>query len=154
LKFLGHGLAVITACVLSGLAIGVPVDDVVVSQAWIGAAPPTVRVNAGYLRLENKGTRSVILSGAESPRFARIEMHRSEMHNGTYSMHRQYSLVIAEGETLSFAPGGLHLMLFEPSPPPRPKELIPLTLILADGRRVPVKAEVRPPQPGAGHHNH
>jgi copper(I)-binding protein len=45
-------------------------------------------------------------------------------------------------------------MLFEPAPAPRPKEIIPLTLIFADGQRVPVKAEVRPPQPGTGHHNH
>lgn len=137
-----------------GLPIGVRADDVLVAQAWITAAPPVVRVNAGYLKLENRGKRSVILAGAESPRFARIEMHRSEMKDGNYSMHRQYSLVLAGGEKLSFAPGGLHLMLFEPSPAPRPKEIIPLTLIFANGQRVTVKAEVRPPQSGAGHHQH
>ena len=147
-------LAIILACALPGFSPGAWADDVIVTQAWINAAPPVVRVNAGYLQLENKGMRSVILSGAESPRFSRIEMHRSEMHNGVYSMHRQYSLVLANGEKLSFAPGGLHLMLFEPTPAPRPKEIIPLTLIFANGERVTVKAEVRPPQPDGGHHRH
>lgn len=151
---LRKGLAIILACALHGLSHGAQADNVVVTQAWITAAPPVVRVNAGYLRVENKGTRSVILSGAESPRFTRIEMHRSEMHNGIYSMHRQYSLVLAGGQSLSFAPGGLHLMLFDTSSAPRPKELIPLTLIFADGQRVTVKAEVRPPQPDGGHHMH
>ena len=152
--FARKGYAALAACVLFGLSPGAWTGELIVTQAWINAAPPVVRVNAGYLRVENKGTRSVILVGADSPRFARIEMHRSEMTNGVYSMHRQYSLVLAGGEKLTFAPGGLHFMLFEPASPPRPKEIIPLTLIFANGQRVTVKAEVRPPQPGTAHHHH
>ncbi len=146
--------AIILACTLHGFSLATWADDVIVTQAWISAAPPVVRMNAGYLRVENKGTSNLILSGAESPRFARIEMHRSEMHDGVYSMQRQYSLVLAGGQSISFAPGGLHLMLFGSDPAPRPNEIIPLTLIFADGQRVPVKAEVRPPQSGAGRHHH
>jgi hypothetical protein len=149
-----NGVAVIAACALQGFPVAVWPGDVIVTQAWISAAPPTVRVNAGYLRVENKGTRNLILVGAESPRFAGVEMHRSEMQDGVYSMHRQYSLVIAGGQSISFAPGGLHFMLFGSAAAPRPKEIIPLTLIFADGERVPVRAEVRPPQSGVGHHNH
>ena len=146
--------AVAAAGALQGFVVGAWAADVSVTQAWINAAPQVVRVNAGYLRLENNGAHSVILTGAESPRFARIEMHRSEMQYGVYSMHRQYSLVIEAGQTLTFAPGGLHFMLFDPATPPRPKEVIPLTLIFADGQRLPVQAGVHPPQSGAGHHNH
>ncbi|MBI1731442.1 MAG: copper chaperone PCu(A)C [Gammaproteobacteria bacterium] len=128
--------------------------EIAATGAWIAAAPPVAGVNAGYLELTNKGAQSATLTGAESPRFARIEMHRSDMQNGVNTMRRESALEVPAGGTLPFAPGGLHLMLFSGAPPPRTGESIPLTLIFADGVRIPVTAEVRPFSPGAGSHQH
>ena len=147
-------MTVVFASILPCLFPGAASAEVIATDAWISAAPPVVRVNAGYLNLQNHSDHSLNLVGAESPRFARIEIHRSEMHNGINSMRREASLALGPGAVLSFAPGELHLMLFEPDPAPQPGEVIPLTLIFADGLRVPVDAEVRAAQPGAGHHNH
>ncbi len=149
-----YGLTFILVCMLSSLPLPAGAADITATDLWISAAPPVVRVNAGYMKLTNNGTDGVILVGAESPRFARIEMHLSEMKSGTYAMHRQYSLLLEGGKSLTFAPGGLHLMLFDATQSQKPKEKIPLTLIFADGLRIAVKAEVRPLQSGAGHHNH
>lgn len=130
-------------------------DGITVTEPWIAAGPPVVKVNAGYLHLANDGTGPVTLTGAESPRFARIEMHRTEITDGKGSMRRETALDIAPGAALEFSPGGLHLMLFAGTPAPVIGETIPVTLLFADGRRVEVAAAVRAPVAGAdAHHEH
>jgi hypothetical protein len=142
--------ALLAAC----FAKGAGAAEIAIADPWIAAAPPTVGINAAYLLLTNNTAKTVTLVGAESPRFARIEMHRSETKDGVNAMRREVSLALQAGQRLSFTPGGLHLMLFSGSPPPRDGEKIPLTLLFADGRRLDFAAEVRPfsPGPPAPHH--
>lgn len=146
----------LATCLLTMLcAAAVRADGISVTEAWIAAGPTVVKVNAGYLRVANDGAEPATLVGAESPRFTRIEMHRTEVTDGTGSMRRETTLDIAPGSTLEFVPGGLHLMLFGATPVPVPGETIPLTLLFADGRRVDVAAAVRAPAAGGGaHHEH
>lgn len=148
------GFALIVACALPCWPVAALADDVIAIDAWISAAPPVVHINAGYLNLQNLGDQSLNLVGAESPRFERIEMHRSEIKDGMNSMRRETSLALDAGQSLAFEPGGLHLMLIDPDPAPQPGEIIPLTLIFADGLRVPVNAEVRPAAPDFEPHHH
>lgn len=129
--------------------------EITASGAWIAAGPPVVKINAGYLRIDNTGTDAATLTGAESPRFARIEMHSSELKDGMIAMRREIAVEIPAGGSAAFSPGALHLMLFDGNPAPVAGESIPLTLIFADGRRVEVSADVREPATGdTSHHEH
>lgn len=148
-----------TCIALIPIALVVPAPaadvDITVAGAWIAAGPPVVKINAGYLRIDNAGTAAATLAGAESPRFARIEMHSSELQNGMIAMRRESAVEIPAGGSAAFSPGALHLMLFDGSPAPVAGESIPLTLIFTDGRRVEVSAEVREPAAGdTSHHEH
>lgn len=127
----------------------------VVVDAWIAPGPPVVRVHAGYLRIDNPGATAMTITGAQSRRFARIEMHRNEMQNGMNSMRKEQAVEIPAGGTVEFAPGGLHLMLFDATSAPVLGETIPLTLLCADGGTIEVTATVRAPAAGdASHHEH
>ena len=60
-------------------------------------------------------------------------------------MRQQESVTIPPGETVSFEPGGLHLMLMQAVEGIPAEGEIPLRLILADGDRIEVIAPVGRP---------
>ena len=82
------------------------------------AAGPIVRLPAvpgrpaaGYFDYRVAGDRGALLS-VSSPQARRIEMHET-MSRGTMSEMRPIDRIpVRDGETLRFAPGGRHLMLF------------------------------------------
>lgn len=53
------------------------------------------------------------LTGAQSPTYAEVMMHRSAVENGTASMQHVQQLEVAPGATVRFASGGYHLMLMQ-----------------------------------------
>lgn len=83
---------------------------------------PIVRLNAvpgrpaaGYFTLRIEGDKGALLS-VTSPQAGRIELHET-MREGTMSRMRAIPrLPLRDGETLVFAPGGRHLMLFDLAP--------------------------------------
>ncbi|MBF0293947.1 MAG: copper chaperone PCu(A)C [Magnetococcales bacterium] len=124
-----------------------------VNDPWIQAAPPVSQTQAGYLTIENPGAKEITIVGAESPGFAKIEMHETMMHDGKSMMHPRDRLSVAPGGQLKLAPGGLHLMLIAPQKPLQPKERVPVTLKLGDGGKLTFEAEVRAGGSG-GHEQH
>ncbi len=85
-----------------------------VEDAWVRAAPPAAQVLSGYFTVRNGARDAVTLTRVESPNFARVEMHRSEIVDGVARMEAVESVEIPARGNLEFAPGGLHLMLMEP----------------------------------------
>jgi periplasmic copper chaperone A len=53
-------------------------------------------------------------------------------------------LLVPAGQAVQLAPGGLHIMLHGMKQSAAVGQTIPLTLVLADGVKVPVAARVRP----------
>jgi copper(I)-binding protein len=70
------------------------------------------RPAAGYFDHRVAGDRGALLS-VSSPQAGRIEMHESMERDGMSSMRAIERIAIRDGETLSFTPGGRHLMLFD-----------------------------------------
>ncbi len=118
-------------------------DAIVINDAWISEAPPTAKVNAGYLSIENKTNTEIQLIKVRSNDYGRIEMHRSIIVNETAQMRTQTSISIAAKERFAFRPGGYHLMLFEPTKYFKAGEVIDLQFEFSDGATIPVRAEVR-----------
>ncbi|HVQ08417.1 MAG TPA: copper chaperone PCu(A)C [Allosphingosinicella sp.] len=89
------------------------------SNKAAAAAGPVVRLPAvpgrpaaGYFDYRVAGERGALLS-VSSPQARRIEMHET-MNMGTMSEMRAIERIpVRDGETLRFAPGGRHLMLFD-----------------------------------------
>lgn len=70
---------------------------------------------AGYMELRNHGDGLIRLREASSDAFARVMIHRTRVENGQARMvHQGDGVAIAPGETIEFAPRGLHLMLMQP----------------------------------------
>ena len=127
-----------------------------VSNAWIPQAPPGASALAGYLTLKNKGDEPVSILAAQSDRFRTVSVHQTVIENGVARMRELNSLEIAPGKEVKFAPGGMHLMLMQPSSEAAPGERIEITLLLSDGQRVPVLFDVQAAADASsdGHEHH
>ena len=68
-------------------------------------------------------------------------MHETETTDGVSRMRPLPSLTVAPGQTVTLAPGGKHLMLFDLDPS---ADQTTLDAVLDDGSSLPVTFEVRP----------
>lgn len=73
------------------------------------------------------------ITGVSSPQAERIEMHSSVTHDGMATMEKLDSVDLPAGQTVTFAPRGLHLMVFSPQPV-EPGATFPIRIDLESGR--------------------
>lgn len=73
------------------------------------------------------------ITGVSSPQAERIEMHNTVTKDGLASMERVDSVELPAGKTVSFAPRGLHLMVFSPQAV-APDATFPIQIQLESGR--------------------
>ena len=84
-----------------------------IENSWVRAPRPGASVAAGYFHLTNKSNQNLILEKATCECTSSIEMHHYKQNSkGMLKMQRLPPLTIKPNETLSFTPGGKHLMLF------------------------------------------
>jgi copper(I)-binding protein len=118
-------------------------ENITVHNAWIREAPPTIKIMAGYLQIENSSDKALILISAESSEFERIEFHQSTTKDGIARMQQQDEIIIAPNSTFTFKPGSYHLMLFNNTVPMREGKLTSINLTFADGETLRFDAMVK-----------
>ena len=116
-----------------------------VSGAWLRAMPEGVTSTAAYLTIENRSRESRRLVSVTSPQFARAEMHETRIEDGMARMRPVEALELPPGERVALAPGGVHVMLFDPVSVLAPNTHVTLRLTLDNGWLFEVEAEVRAP---------
>lgn len=121
-----------------------------VTDAWVRPVPPGQQMTAGYFNVHFNGGagETARLTGVESPLFGSIELHETRLVDGVNRMRPVAGVTLSAGETVAFAPGGLHLMLMQPSDAARDAAEIPL-LLHFDGRE-PLRTQARVSQRGPG----
>lgn len=119
----------------------------VIEGAWIRVAPPGAHMLAGYMDIVNPQSAAIDIVAASCSGFGSTEIHRTEMENDVARMRRQDLVRVPAGETVSFAPGGLHLMLHGPAADLEAGAMVSCTLDLADGRQLSTLAELRSTAP-------
>lgn len=113
-----------------------------VTQLTVREVLPGRSMTAGYFSLSNKTDKAVELTGASSPLFGAIELHQHSHKDGMMKMEQVESVSVAAGETVTFAPGGLHLMLFDLKSGLTVGQTIALTLQFKDGTAMELQALV------------
>ena len=125
---------------------------IVIGNAWINEAPPTVNVHAGYFVAENRGPDTIELIQITSPDYRAVEMHRSIIVDGTAKMEIQQTVSIEPGQTLTFQPGGYHLMLFNPARALKQGDSVELVFSFSDDTTLTATAEIK--RGDMEHHHH
>ncbi len=129
--------------VLFSLNYALADENITVQNAWLREAPPTIKIMAGYLEIENLSDKTLTLISAESAEFERIEFHLSQIEDGVARMEQQDQIVIPANTTFSFKPGGYHMMLFNNTAPMREGKIASIKLTFADNKVLMFDAMVK-----------
>lgn len=151
-----RGAAPATPATPATPAVSAALPALVVTDVWVREPTPPAPVAGGYLTLTNPGPQDRRLQAVATMAAERVEIHEMRMNDGMMQMRPLTDgLLIPAGETVTLAPGGIHLMLIAPSPGLTAGTSVPLTLQFADGPAQTVTAEVRGsatrPSDDAGH---
>lgn len=148
--FIRHSALFFAGLLALAAAPAMAAEGLTAHQAWVREAPPMARMLAGYVTLKNSTGHPMKITGAESPAFASVEMHRSIIKNGVAHMIKQDHVTIPANGKFSFEPGGYHLMLMQPKHALKAGDSVKMTLRLDDGRTLSFDMPVRKAGAGEG----
>jgi len=114
-----------------------------IAEGWLRAPPMPMPMMAGFARVVNPCTSGVVVTGARSEAFARVELHETSVVDGVSRMRAVAEVPVAAGGETVMRPGGLHLMLMEPASALAEGDTAEVELLLADGRSIVATFEVR-----------
>ncbi len=134
------GLALVSACSEEAAA---PAGTAVLSAEnfTVRLNPAPGRPAGGYGVI--KGPASLALTQVTSAEVGRIELHIMEDQGGAMRMKKVDALLIDSDGTLTFEPGGRHLMLFDIAEVAVDDGQITLTAEFADSSSLTTEAQVK-----------
>jgi periplasmic copper chaperone A len=118
------------------------VGKLVIAHPWARPTASGMPTGAAYLSITNLGAQEDTLVSAHSPAAGRVEFHRTSFEAGMAKMRPAGALVIQPGNTLTAAPGGLHLMLVGLKSPLRKGETVPLVLTFKTAGEITVQLKI------------
>lgn len=96
----------------AALAHGYKLGALEIGHPWSRATPGNAPTGAGYLTVTNKGGSADRLIAAETPAADKTELHLMQVKDGVMTMREvDGGIEIPPGETVTLAPGGLHIMM-------------------------------------------
>lgn len=87
-------------------------NTLTVSDAVIRPLLPGQTNTAAYLTINNPSNKDCLLLEVDSPHAKAVEFHTHHYEQGMVKMRPLETLQLNAGSSLTFEPGGLHLMLF------------------------------------------
>jgi len=140
--------------------------DIHISTPYIRVVPASAELASGYMDIHNQGAEADQLLEVRSALTERIEIHEMRIENEVMRMRPlPEGLALPAGEVVSLAPGGYHLMIFEPSTPLIKGEKLSLELRFAKAGTIEVLFDIKDivargatqregTQADDGHHHH
>lgn len=117
-----------------------------VREGWIRLTPGGMPMHAGFARIENRCGTPVRIVGVSSPAYGSVELHESRIEGGISRMRPVPELRIAPDRTAVLKPGGLHLMLMQPTAPLKAGSRVAVEFRLGGGGALRGEFEVRDPR--------
>jgi copper(I)-binding protein len=136
---------------LCSLVSGALFAEIIVTDATVRLLPPGVPNTAAYFSIQNHSDTSQILIGASADFATKAEIHNHILVNDMMSMQQQSEVVIQPGESVRFAPGGLHIMLFGLKQPLHEGQTVEISLQTKGGESISITANVARPSAHSHH---
>jgi periplasmic copper chaperone A len=148
-------VALLFAPLLAGHAVAADyhVGSLQISQPWARATPKGADSGAAYMTVTNTGAKLERLSCLSSDAADKCQIHQMSMDNGVMKMREvEGGVEIKPGETVTFKPGGYHMMLVGLKAPLVQGKTVAATLKVDTGATAQVEfpiAAIGAPAPGA-----
>jgi copper(I)-binding protein len=125
------------------LAHGFKIGDLEIGHPWSRATPNAAKIGGGYLTVKNTGKDADRLVSATVSNADHVEIHEMTMDNGVMKMRPlEKGIEIKPGETVTFAPGGYHLMFMDLKEPLKEGALVKGQLTFEKAGKVDVEFKV------------
>jgi len=128
-------LAAVAAVSLAATAQAAPKVSPQVIGAWSRPAAQGT-TGAGFMTLSNPGAKADALVSVASPLAKGVTIHQSMLHGSMSMMQPVTTVPVPAGGSVTFAPGGYHLMFLELTKPLNVGDAVPATLTFASGATV------------------
>jgi periplasmic copper chaperone A len=128
-------------------------DSLHIDHPWSRAMPPSAPTAAVYFVVQNQGDSADRLLSVDTPAAGKAELHEHLHQDGLMKMQQVASVEIPAKGTVTFAPMGYHVMLFNLPKQSTDGERFPLTLHFEHAGAVQVEVAVQkePPTEHAKH---
>ena len=141
----GREAALVLAFAAALATLPVFAGGLTVSNAWSRSTPPGVTVGVVYFTLKNDTGKSDRLLKLSTPVASKVQVHHTEIQGGIARMRAVAVLHVDAGQTLEFAPNGMHLMLMGLKKPLVEGQRFDLELLFEVGGPNKVEVVVRKP---------
>ena len=122
----------------------ITVGDLELTAAFARATLPNAPVAGGYVTVTNTGQEADRLVSAQSSFSPDVQIHEMAVVNDVMQMRQlPEGLEIPAGETVTLAPGGLHMMFMNISAPFVEGETVPVTLVFEKAGEVEIALAVQ-----------
>ena len=135
-----RALAFAAFAALASASADVPLDTVLIENAYFRQPAPGRSVAAAYCKMTNNTGVQLTLVSFESPVAKSVEVHTTVRVGDMMRMQRLDGITLPPHETVQLAPGGMHFMLFGVGP--LDVDTYPFTLRFSDGSSVTVPFRV------------
>lgn len=149
---------ILGALTVSLLAFGAnPVlanNTITADHCWIRHMPAAVP-SGGFFEAHNNSAKDVQLSKVKSADYGMVMLHETKTVDGVSKMSMVHDINIPANGTLSFKPGGYHLMLEQPREGIVVGDNLKLEFELSNGDKFTAQCEVKSPKDLSGvNHDH
>lgn len=136
--------AAASALVWSCLTLASPIAlaQATVAEPWARSTSAGQKAGGGFMTLKGGAQADRLVSGSTSVA-ERVELHTMSMDGNVMRMRQVDGIDIPAGQTVSLAPGGLHVMFMGLKDELKPGTKVPLTLTFEKAGTVQVQVEVR-----------
>lgn len=136
--------AVLALAAVVAMAERSDASSLTVAEAWSRPTPPGLNLGVVYLTITNTGQDGDALVAASTPAAGRVELHTHVQEDGVMKMRPVARIAVPARGTVTLAPGGDHLMLFDLPAPMTAGQRFPVTLSFETAGDVTVEATVLP----------
>ncbi|MEL7197130.1 MAG: copper chaperone PCu(A)C [Pseudomonadota bacterium] len=144
-------LAMAMALTVAGCTSEAPVEDtpegvipgIEIDNARMMLAPVNGNPAAVYFDLTYTGERGLTINGAEVEGAKRTEVHDTMEFDFKMQMGETGPIAMPKGETVTFEPGGKHLMAFELNESVTPGSTVEVAIKVSGGDKHKFLAEVK-----------
>jgi copper(I)-binding protein len=118
--------------------------------ARVRAMPPGSKATGAFFILHNTSEHDAAVIGGSSPAAKTVELHTHVEENGVFQMRQIDRIDVPAGQQVTLQPGGLHVMLIDPTGPLHVGDTVSLTLEFEGGHSQAFDIPVQ--EIGAGDH--
>ena len=97
-----------------------------------------------YFEIENRSETPISITGISSPQFASGTIHETTLIDGVSRMQAVEQVSVERNSSVSFEPGGLHVMLMKPVDELVADAIVTLAIHYDQGGLMIIEARARP----------